>query len=69
MDDDASLDDFDVLSLGTFVTFDDFKLYSLTFAQGSETLSIDRREVYENIFFAVISGDKAIAFFAVEPLD
>ena len=51
------------------MTLNNFELYSLTFTKGSETLSIDRREVHEYILFAAVTGDEAIALFAVEPFD
>jgi hypothetical protein len=57
------------LSLGPFIAFYNFEFNPLTFAKGSKTLSFDRREVDEYVFFSTVAGDKAIAFFAIEPLD
>jgi hypothetical protein len=64
-----SVNDVNVLRLGAFLTLDDFELHSLTFPEGSKTLGVDRRKVNEDIFFAAVTGNEAIAFFAIEPLD
>ena len=58
----------DVGGLKTLGALFDFELDLLAFFQGSETISLNRGEVNEDIFAAIV-GKKAVAFAPVEPFD
>jgi len=58
----------DVAGLQAFGAAFDGEFDALALIQGAETVSLDSREVDENIF-AAITGDEAVAFGGVEPFD
>jgi len=64
----VGLESDNVLSLGSFLTFNDRKFNSLTFIKGFETFGNDSVEVDENIATG-ITLDKAVAFTTIEPFD
>ncbi len=57
-----------VLCLPAFGAFDDTELYGLTFLQAAETVCLNRGEMNEHVL-AVLSGEKAITFCVIEPLN
>ena len=65
----AYLRSLDVGSLLAFRALRDFELYFLTFFEGLETVHVDRGEVREQIFAAVIWSDEAKTFGIIEPLN
>jgi hypothetical protein len=61
-----------VLNVGSLLAFRalrDFELNFLTFFEGLETVHVDRGEVCEQIFAAVIWSDEAKTFGIIEPLN
>jgi hypothetical protein len=63
------LSSLDVGSLLAFRALRDFELNFLTFFEGLETVHVDRGEVCEQIFAAVIWSDEAKTFGIIEPLN
>ena len=61
------LDRLNVLCLKALWTLGDIELYSLAFLQAAEAATLNRREMYENVF-AVLTADKAKTFSVVKPL-
>lgn len=59
----------DVGSLLAFRALRDFELNFLTFFEGLETVHVDRGEVREQIFAAIIWSDEAKTFGIIEPLN
>ena len=57
-----------VLSLGAFGAFPDFKLHVLAFPQALESIRLDGREMHEDVGSAVLRGDESKPFGIVKPL-
>jgi hypothetical protein len=57
-----------VLCLPAFGAFDDTELYGLAFFQAAETIRLNRGEMNKYVL-AILSGEKAITFCVIEPLN
>jgi len=57
-----------VFCLPAFGALDDVELHRLAFLQAAEAVCLNCGEVDENVF-AVLTGNKAIAFRVIEPLN
>lgn len=51
-----------LLGLWAFFALLDFKRHCLTFCQGTEAVSLDRREMYKYIITAIIRSNKTKTF-------
>jgi len=64
-----SLDSGNVGSRRAFGTVSDFKLYTLAFGKGFETVADNGGEMNENVFAAIFRGDETEAFGFIKPLN
>jgi hypothetical protein len=65
----AAIESGHVLSLWTLLSLANLELDLLTFLQLAEATALDRGEVHEAIFSAVVRRDETIPLLCIEPLD
>ena len=65
----AAIERDDVLGLRSLLSLTDLELDLLTFLELAEPAALDRGEVHEAIFSAIIRRDETVTLLRIEPLD